>query len=337
MAELFKNMKHLCHYIISGKIRLARQDQNFISSINNLFSSQGQITTNQVDLFNHIIRKHGRQLTNLGHDVNKLLALPWNIAIVESTPKYTDAHLSLVDGDIIFQGPYNTKFLKLLRESQRLFVWDKQQKQFAAKYNTIALKLIIDAAFKHYETVHCCPIIIRLMDELVQYDNTKYWAPTLVKHNDYYMIAASNKIIDNIISKINLNSDPYTLNYLAKHAINIDDSIIETADQLFASMYNPIVDYANIDELVVWLHQIKCDLIYTSDHHNAPIWKKLKATLNDSGIPIRELSLWSTPTKERNKENVVMIKKLSDDGWLEHIQPLAKVISMVNNSPINIK
>jgi hypothetical protein len=342
MAELFKNIKHLCHYMDSGKIRLSRQDQKFITSLNNLFQISGQVTSNQVDLFNLILRKYDRQFSNLGFDVNKLMALPWPTTIVESSKKYTDAYLSLVDGEIIFRAPYNTKFLKHLRDHphSEFFSWHKIKRQFEATYNTITLKLIIDLAFKHYKFVHCCPIVIKLMDDLVQYDNIKYWAPTLVKVNNHYLIASTNPIIDNLVSNIELNESPYVLNYLCKHAINVDESIPDTAEKLFASLYNPIVDYSDCDELVSWLHQIKCDSIYLESKHKVnKNWETLKKTMYDTGIPVYEMTPWrKTPQpKEKGFTNSVLIKGLADSHNIEELSPIAKVISMVNNNSINIK
>lgn len=341
MAELFKNIKHLCRYMDSGKIRLSRQDHKFITSLANLFHINGQVTSNQVNLFNYIVRKYDRQFTKLGFDINKLIALPWPTTIVESSKKYTDAYLSLIDNEIIFRGPYNTKFLKDLREhpNSEFFVWNKNKKQFEAKYNTISLKLIIDAAFKNYETVHCCPIIIDLMDQLVQYDNIKYWVPTLVKTNNQYLIAATNPIVDDIVSKIELNDDPYTLNYLSKHAINIDDTISVTAEQLFAALYNPIVDYSNCEELIQWLQLIKCDGIYLEyKHKEDKNWVKLKAAIHSTKIPVYELSVWckSPQPKTQGFTNAVVIKGLLDNNNID-LFPIAKVISMVNNKPVNIK
>lgn len=340
MAELFKNIKHLCHYMDSGKIRLSRQDHKFIASLNNLFHIGGQVTSNQVGLFNYLIRKYDRQFTKLGFDVNTLIALPWPTTIVESSKKYTDAYLSLVDDEIIFRGPYNTKFLKNLRENpnNEFFVWNKSKRHFVAKYNTIALKLMIDVSFKNYETVHCCTKVIELMDHLIQFDNIKYWNPTLVKNNSTYLIAATNPIIDEIISGIELTNDPYTLHYLSKHAINIDDSITETAEQLFAALYDPIVDYENCNELVEWLKLIRCDGIYLEHKHKEDKnWQKLKTALRNTSIPIYEMSVWKkTPQpKEKGFTNAVVIKGMLDT--ILEISPVAKIISMVNNKPIHIK
>jgi hypothetical protein len=269
------------------------------------------------------------------------MTLPWNTTIVESTAQYTDAFLSLDDGKIIFRGPYNTKFLKHLREqaNSELFVWVKNKKQFEAIFNTLSLKLIVDVAFKHYSTVHCCPITVDLLDKLVQYDNIRYWSPTLVKVNNRYLIAASNENIDDIVREIELNDDPYTLNYLCRHAINISEDIADTAEKLFAALYNPIVDYANCDEMVTWLHQIKCDGIYLEHKHKEDSnWEKLRRALRTSNIPIHEISIWhKTPQpKEKGFRNPVIIKRLADNPNID-IRHISKEISMVNNKPIQLK
>jgi hypothetical protein len=341
MAELFTSIKHLCYYMSSGKIRLSRQDADFIGRLATLISSKSQVTSNQVGLFNHLLRKYDRQFSKLNLDVNKLMTLPWNTTIVESTAQYTDAYLSLDDGKIIFRAPYNTKFLKHFREQPNgdLFVWVKNKKHFEAIYNTMSLKMIVDVAFKHYDTVHCCPITIDLLDKLAQYDNTKYWTPTLVKVNNRYLIAASNENIDDIISEIELNDHPYTLNYLCRHAINIDEVIADTPEKLFASLYNPIVDYANCDEMVTWLQQIRCDGVYLEHKHKEDHnWNILRGALHTSGIPIHEISIWrKTPQPhEKGFRNPVIIKRLADSSNID-IRHISKEISMVNNKPVQLK
>jgi hypothetical protein len=338
MAELFTNIKHLCYYMSGGKIRLSRQDAHFINSLINLIATKSQVTSNQVGLFNHILRKYERQFSKLNLDVNKLMALPWVTTIVESTAQYTDAYLSLDSGKIIFRSPYNTKFLKQLREDDHseFFTWKKDKRQFEANYNTMALKSIVELAFKHYETVNCCSTIIKLMDELAQYDNIRYWVPTLVKVNDNYLIAATNEALDNIINNIELNDDPYTLNYLCKHAINIDEAITDTPEKLFAAIYNPIVDYNNCDDLVSWLHHIKCDGIYLEHKHKEDKnWEKLRVAISRSNIPIYEISVWKKPPQPKTKgfTNAVVIKRLADSHNID-LSPIAKEISMVNNAPV---
>lgn len=337
MAEFLTNIKHLCHYMNSGKIRLGRQDTKFIASIYHLITTKSQVTSNQVKLFNHLLRKYERQFSKLNLDINNLMVLPWNTPIVESAPHYTDAYLSLVDGEIIFRCPYNTKFLKDFRElpNNESFVWDKIKKHYRAKYNTTHLKLCVTSAFKHFNIVHCCPIIIRLLDELVKYDNIKYWNPTLTKAGNNYIIAASNQSIDHVIANIELSNDPFILNYLSKHAINIDETITTTPIQIFAATFNPVVEYDNSETLVNWLVEIKCDGIYLENKHN---WTTLKQLISKVKIPMYETSAWrKTPNpKFKGFVNPVLIKGMADTLSME-IHPLSKIITMVNTNPVPLK
>lgn len=339
MAKLLTTIKHVVHFISSGSIRLSRQDANFVASISQIFTTHGNVTSNQVRLFNHILNKYARQFTKFGHDVNQLMALPWNINIVQSTPQYTNAHLSLIDGKIILRSPYNTKFLKYLREqiNHEFFVWDKIKKHFEATFSTTSLKLIIDASFKHYQTVNCCPTITKLIDKMIQYDNIKYWDPTLVKVNDQFMIASTNPSIDDIVNGITLSDDPYILNYLVKHAINIDDALLKTPLQQFAGTYNPIIDYDNSEQLIDWLLEIKCDGIYL-ENITGVNFLPLKRLIKLANIPVHETSVFHrSPTpKERGYTNSIIIKGLADKSYLDVIS-VSKIITMVNNTPIKTK
>jgi hypothetical protein len=342
MAEQYTSIKQLVHFMTGGPIRLSRQDSKFLANIQYLLQSKANITTNQVGLFNHLLRKYDRQFSKMGFDVNSLMQLPWGSTIVESSPQYTDANLSLVDGEIIFRCPYNTKFLKDFRElpNSEAFVWNKTKKQYQVVFNTAYLKLIVTSAFKHFNTIHCCPIIIGLLDELVKYDNIKYWNPTLTKVGNHYIIAASNESINNIITDIELSDDPFILNYLSKHAINIDEAITKTPIQLFAATFNPVVDFANSETLVNWLVEIKCDGVYLEHKHfkENNNWTTLKQLIVRAKLPVYETSAWrKTPNpKEKGLINPVLIKGMADTLYAE-IQCMSKIITMVNNKPVALK
>jgi len=344
MAEILSTIKHVVHFMSNGRIRLSRQDAKFIANVLHIFQSNTNITSNQVRLFNHILRKHERQFAKHELAVNQLIALPWNIPVVESTPQYTDAHLSIIDEKIILRSPYNTKFLKYLREqpNNEMFFWNKSLKQFEATFNIILLKFIIDATFKYYETVHCCDIIIHIMDELVQYDNIKYWDPTLVKVNDQYLIAATNASIDDVVKNIVLSDDPYMLCYLTKHAINIDESLLKTPLQQFAGTYTSTFDYENSQVLANWLVEIKCDGIYL-ENAIGKNGSNLKHLISLSNIPLFEMSVWQRPPtpKERGFTNPVVIKGLANNYYSDNMlisnTHISKIITIVNNNPVKIK
>lgn len=340
MLELL-SIKHLTHFMVSGKIRLSRQDAGFLNNISQLITAKGKITSNQVKLFNHVVRKYDRQFAKLGYDVNKLVALPWNLPIVESSAHYTDAFIELVDDRIFFRCPYNNKFLKQLRESadNDCIVWDRVVKQYEAKFSTTILKMVVNMVFNHYETVHCCDKIIAMMDSLLQYDKIKYWNPTLVNVKGNYLIAATNEAINQLVEKITLSDDPYILNYLCKHAINIDEDILKTPIQQFAASYTPQIDYEHIEQLIEYLKEIKCDSIYIEQRNSEDKnWSNLKTLLTQTKIPIVETSIWTKPPspKERGYVNPVIISGLASNMFSGYFS-VSKVISLVNNKPIKLK
>jgi hypothetical protein len=341
MAEKFTSIKHVVYFMVGGQIRLSRQDSKFLANIQHLLQSKDNITTNQVGLFNHLLRKYDRQFSKMGFDVNSLMQLPWGSTIVESSPQYTDANLSLIDGEIIFRCPYNTKFIKEFRElpNSEAFIWNKAKKQYQVKFNTTYLKLIIVLAYKHFTTINCCPIVMRMLDELVHYDNIKYWNPTLTKVGDHYIIAGSNQSIGNVISNIELSDDPFILNFLSKHAINIDEAITKTPIQFFAATFNPVVDFDDSESLVNWLVEIKCDAVYLEyKHKDNNNWATLKQLIAKAKLPIYETSAWrKTPSpKEKDLKNPMLIKGLADTLYAE-IQCMAKIITMVNNKAVTVK
>jgi hypothetical protein len=339
MAEKFTSIKHVVYFMSSDKIRLSRQDTDFITSMYKIFSCQGDVTSNQVGLFKHILGKYDRQFRKYGHDVNQLMRLPWGINIVPSISMYTDAHLFLLDGKIILRSPYNTKFLKYFRGApgNEFFVWNKIDKRFEATFNTITLKFIIDMAFEHFKTVIVCPIIQCLLDKLSLYDQIPYWDPTLIKVNGQFMIAATNPSVDEVVSKVSLSDDPYTLHYLVKHAINIDSSLLETPIQRFAGDYNPTIEYADIETLIDWLIEIKCDGVY-SQNIAGKYRPNLKQLLNTAKLPLHDAGVNTILPKPKDLaySNPIIIKGLTTKSFFD-ILPVSKIITLVDNTPIKIK
>lgn len=340
MAEQLSSIKHVVHFMTSGKVKLSRQDAKFLSNVDQIIRNQATITTNQVGLFNHILRKYERQVSKHGLDVNVLIALPWNISIVESSKQFTQARVTLADGLILLKCPYNNKFINALREHRYSdqIIWDKLSKQYKATFSNTVLKIVIELVFKHYEHVQCCDKTISIMDELVSYETAKYWNPTLVKVGENYIIAGINERLDNLLKNIVLSDDPIILHHLSKHAINIDEAIPKTPLQKFAATYNVHIDYSDIEQLVEWLVELKCDGIYTEERYSEDKkWIKLRSILHKSPIPVHEVSIWKkTPSpKDMGYRNPVVITAMLGETH-QQLYPISKKISMVNNKPIKL-
>lgn len=265
MIEL-TTKEHLIYFLQSGSFRLNKTDLKFVQNLLDYTVNKKPITTNQVSLFDHIVKKYNRQLKKYNITNELANSLPWASVIVSSDIIHTTAQLSIADNKIFFKAPFNKSFISDHRKiSMSPFVWVKEQKHYASEYSTRALKIITRLAIRHYEVVNFCPTATILLNKIQEYDNAKHWKPTLVNVNGIYLISAINESLAEAIKDIPLNNNPKTLATLADYGVEIDDSIINGNVVLeIASKKYCEVNINDIDLVINALIAIECDVVVRS-------------------------------------------------------------------------
>lgn len=332
MIEI-KTKEHLAYFMQCGMMRLSKYDLRFVQNIQGLIMQKKPITTNQIALFDKLIAKYNRQLSK--HNVtHKLIEqLNWECNIIESEPAFTEAYVSIIDNKIYFRAPFNKNFLSMFRnEPHNYFKWDKVNKRYESDFSTISLKTLIKISNKCYQVTNYCPVTTELLNTTTQYENVKYWSPTLVKLHDRFIIAASNPHVNEAIKHVALNDDFTTLSTLAEYGVTIDSSIINDDSALkFASTYFNELDVSDVDDIIDWLGKIKCSEVYFSglssmkNRYTDSIAKKF----TDANIKYYWLS------RSMPKTNVRVLIILNDGALLS--PAFSKIIRLRNSEPIKIK
>lgn len=335
MVEL-KTAEHLVYFMQGNEISLSRYDERFITSL----STITQVTTNQIELFNRLIHKYGRQLAKHELFPDNLVKLPWAMKVVQSSPQYTDGHISIENNQIIFKCPYNRNFINEFRNQPlNKFAWNKETRWYEIKYGIYSLKFLIDIANKFFETIHYCEKTLEIIDELLPYETAKYWEPTLVKVNGNLMVAASNAYLDEAIKDIKLDTDPITLSTLVFYGVNIDPKLYDTTNEresFFANRYSE-VEVSNILNIVSWLQEINCDHVYFSGSSLiAANVSLLRKKLKEANISFTDSNI-SVPPDEKTFEFPVLIKLKRKFGSPNDLFRVGKIIQLVNSQPIDIK
>ena len=286
MAQI-KSIEQLLHFM-KREIQLSRYDANFIENIANL----KQVTTNQVVLFHDLLDKYRRQFAKHELYPETLVNLPWNVTVVESSPKFTHGHVEIVDNTIFFKCPFNRKFITSFRQDpNNRFVFDNVERRYHAPYSNYSLKILLDAASKHFDNIHYCNVTQKLLDDIKPYTDVKYWNPTLVNINDRLYIVAMNNALYDALGDIELNTEWATLNKLASYGIDIDSSLYDSND-IFANIaanHELDIEISDIDLLVWALSDLGCDMVYIrgSSFLN-PVKKKLVEELTRRKIKYTE-------------------------------------------------
>jgi hypothetical protein len=337
MIEL-NNKEQLIYYMVAN-LRLSRYDIRFLQNLEKISSIKKRITSNQVELVDKLIEKYERQFVKNQMFIKELAKLPWKTLVVETTDEYTSAHIGILNDNIILKTPYNKAFITAFRSlSESSFVWDNTNKYYIADLSTFSLKLAINMVTKFFNEVRYSDNVKKLLDQLSYYKDVKYWTPTLVCANGNYIIACTNKALDEAIKHISLNTELSTLAELVRYGIIIDDSILRTDEERFAGSYNPKIELSNICDMVPWLKNIKCDYVSVSGiglSTNLKFKNDLKQALEIAGIQYNDTARMIIHDNTSKYKFPVVIKfKLIADT--DHPNT-AKVINVVNSQPVNLE
>ena len=172
----FKTLEDLATFMLID-IRLSRYDLQFVNNLTNMIGVKKTITTNQDNLFRKIALKYRRQFTQHKFDIDTLLLLSWECNVIESSPQYTNASITILKDKIIFRSPFNQGFLKALKKNPIYSMeWDRDKRQYEIKYGPTTLKMLITLSADHYEVIDYCPITKNIINSLSEYESVKYWA-----------------------------------------------------------------------------------------------------------------------------------------------------------------
>jgi len=336
MIEL-NNKEQLIYYMVAN-LRLSRYDIRFLQNLEKISSVKKRITSNQVELVDKLIEKYERQFVKNQMFIKELSKLPWKTLVIETTDEYTSAHIGILNDNLILKTPYNKAFITAFRNlSQSSFVWDNTNKYYIADLSTFSLKLAFRMTAIFFNEIRFSDNVKKILNQQEYYKDVKYWTPTLVCVNSNYMIACTNKALDESIKHITLNTELTTLAELVRYGIQIDESILQTNEERFAGSYNPKVELNNICDIVPWLQNIKCDYVSVSGiglSTNLKFKNDLKQALEKAGIQYNDAGRFASHMNLSKYKFPVIVKfKLISEDYTN----VAKVIDIVNSQPINLE
>jgi hypothetical protein len=333
MVEL-KSIEQLL-YFMKGHIHLSRYDEKFIDNITTLTT----VTTNQVVLFHRLVLKYRRQFTKHELFVEKLIDLPWNVKVVESSAQYTDGHITITEDMIHFKCPFNRNFIDEFRKIPlNSFVWNKQNRQYESPYSIYSFKNLLTVAKNFFPVIHNCETAQRMLDEISTYENVRYWNPTLVKRNDNLYILATNQALEEALGDIILTEDIETFIKLSTHGVTIGTEFYENNPKLkFMAEAVTTVEISDMDNLILWLEEMNCDMVYLSGSSSSINLSKIKLSscLQESNMP--HVDSRNSTVDSKKYKCPVLIKFKKNAEVIYDPTKVVKIIYLVNSNPIDIK
>jgi len=255
-----KNKEQLLYFFLQGKISLSQYDYKFMANLQTMITNNHRVTSNQAALFDNLISKYKKQLTKNGFVKEELKTLPWKTMVVESTPEYTGATVSLFDDSIVIKVPFNKTFISAFRSvKNNSFDWDRDTKMYRAAFSTTALKIANEQLPKYFGSVRFDDQLEKLLNEVNVYAAEVY-NPTLRVINGRPVVAAINEVLYDLIKDMDLNIDGPTLFNLAMMGIDIDPAIYESDPRLeFASKHVYEIEIDRVETAISWMKSLGCE------------------------------------------------------------------------------
>jgi len=346
--------EQLVYYMLQN-ISLGTYDNKFLTNLQeNLVSRKNPVTSNQADLLTKITLRYFKQFKKHEIDVNEMAMLPWSTQPILSSPQYTSAFCVVEDDVLKIRSPYNTEFISEIRKMPVTADWDKDTKTWSMPYCEVTAKHAIECITKNYEVINFCPVLTEVIDTFAKYETAQHWDPIYLKVNGNYMIACITKQIHEIVSNVTLDASPATLALLTSLGINISNEVVldacATLDNTLSghklidfatSMSSTIIDENCMDELALYLKEIKSDFVLIVDTYkekNRVHTKKLHDLLTGMNVNTHLVTRQDKAELDFSSYNlpVIVNSSLWGVGSFSKIAK-CKTVFLGNNKPIEIK
>ncbi len=354
MSKVKPTTKEQLVYYLMQNISLGTYDKKFLTNLQSShYKDKNPVTSNQAELLNKIILRYARQLRKKELDADLMIKLPWGVEPIESLPEYTDAFCTIKDNIIEVRSPYKKDFVKDIKNTSVYLTWEKETKIWSGPFCEVVLKHFIDCLDKHYQVVRYCTNTTEIINRFAEYEGLT-WDPIYKKVNGNYVIAATNRYLDEATANIPLNISPSSLARIRSAGIDIDEQVIY--DSIESINNDPealeIVDFAvsdrvvfhigDLEKLVRFIKRVGCDFVVVQEvfkNVNATHQTELKKLLTESNIDHCYIAKNAHEDIDLSKYEfpILVNTALWSSGNFHPKSKIAKTVHLGNNKPINVK
>lgn len=341
----FINAEEVLDLMLSH-LSLSRYDQKFFYNLqlSNVLPKK-PITSNQAALFTKVVKKYNRQLALFKLDANQIAELPWTLKVIESSPEYTHANVSIEGDELILKCPFKQAFVQEFRDL-RVMIWDREKRLYSTEFGLYKLKSILGCVMKHYDQIKFCDKIQNIINEISIYDEEDCWEPTLTVCNGQLYIFNLNESLANAISNIELNTELSTLSLLCAYGINVSEKLktvllkkYSPEDITFATNRQHVWEVSDIAGLADKLKKINCDYaLHVSIHQSLESDSYHKTLANYVDFPVQSSNMRKITIAVKDYKMPVICKSMSAYTFFgAGCYYAGKIINLVNSNPIEIK
>jgi hypothetical protein len=339
-----RTKEHLLFHILVKNLRLHYSDKKFFTNLSILVKNS-KITTGQANLFDKLINKYNNQLKNTNLTLEEMLALPWQVEVIETSRDYTSARVKLENDFITIKVPTNKNFINKFESSKDFsFIWEKQNQEYKAPFTTHSLKLIYNLLPIYFKEVRYCDKLQSLINDANQIGPGLIWNPTLVTINGSYFVIAANNSLYERLKDIELNNQPKTLYKLSQLGITIDASITNNDPFLkFASEFAVDVEISELDLMIDWIKKLDIQQIllgrgvHTVFEKTKPFFKELLTKLNEESILYRTIHTGYNPEPTQTELPLLLQYHGNEMAKFHSKIALGKCVFVKNSTPIEVQ
>jgi hypothetical protein len=303
-----------------------------MTNIQTIIHDRHRVTSNQAELFDKLISKYAKQLAKTGLVKDELKALPWKAIVVQSTPEYTGATVSLVGDDIILRTPFNKQFIAKFSEYRNdPFEWVREDKIYRAPCSTYALKILYNILPKYFSIVNYNEPFGTIISQLKSYEGL-VWEPTLRSVQGRLILAPATPVIADLISDIDLVLDATTLYKLSQYSIAIDQSTIGDDPKLkFAAEYITEIDLDHFDYIIPWMEELGVEYIMMGRglNQDKDLRRELELKISQSKIKVVNSTIPHTKT------SLLLVQ--AHGTLIRSVTEIGKIVVLKNGRPIEVK
>ena len=353
MSKVKPTTKEQLVYYLIHHISLGTYDNRFLTNLQDiLIIDKKPATSNQAALLDKVTLRYARQLRKQEIDANEMIKLPWGVEPIESIPEFTDAFCTIEDDTIKVRSPYHKEFITDIKKTEIYLNWDKETKIWSAPFCEYSLKHFIDCLEKHYAIIHYCEKTAKIIQQFAEYESATVWNPTYMKVNNNYLIAGSNKHLDDALSDVVFDAEPSTLARVFASGVDISKEVkVEACEELWGTDYaHRLITFATthgythsiseLPTLVQMIKDIKCDFVLlvesfknTKTNHVAT----LHDLLETAGVNHSVFDKKSDEDLNLKQYNFPIIINTSLWSNSKNGLSASKTIFLGNNTPIDIK
>ena len=332
--------------LMLNHVSLSRYDQKFFYNLqlNNVLPRKA-ITSNQAALFTKVVKKYKKQLSSHQYDADHLSELPWTLKVVQSSPDFTHAQISIEGNELILRCPFKQAFVQEFRD-QSVMIWNREKRYYNTEFGLHKLKVILNCVMKHYQDIKFCENVHQIINEISIHDEYSCWNPTLTRCNGNLYISNLNESLDSATNHIVLDTDLSTLALLCSYGITISDSlkkelltIYSIDDLIFAINRQNIHEVSDIAGIADKLKKINCDYaLHASIHSTSESETYHKTLAQYVDFPVQSTNMRKITLSVRSYNMPVILKSMSAYSFSgAGCFYAGKIINLVNSNPIDIK